>query len=211
MGYFVLQQFPVLATFSVKQANSSLVRNLLLITKTKHRNLRTEHSHVEENTTKQERFPVSIILERREVQKGALSIPQWSAIGVVAGESVVNPDERYSIIRSDEEGMETLWPGFSLVLFKDNSDSYWYNLTAASPSLFVICHQDDEEEIVPVHVSANYDEAGAHMESDDIVFSAPMPPEIYQWVEKFVLDNYQPEKPRKRKRENWVKQEKHAR
>jgi len=155
-----------------------------------------------------ERFPVSVILERREVQQGVIAIPQWNAIGVVAGESVTNPDERFSVIHSDDQRTETLWPGFSLVLHKDNADSYWYNLTAASPSLFVICHEDEEYELVPVHISANYDEAGAHMEADDIVFSAPMPPEIYQWVERFVLENYVPEKPRKRKREQWVAKEK---
>ena len=152
-----------------------------------------------------ERFPISVILERREVRHGAIPMPQWDVVGVVAGDTISTPaEERCVVIHSDSERTETLWPGFDLVLYKDSADSYWYNLTAASPSLFVICQEDDEYELAPVHVSANYDEAGAHMEADDMVFSAPMPPEVYQWVERYVLENYVPQQPRKRKRENWT-------
>ena len=153
-----------------------------------------------------DRFPISIIMERREVQRGVIPVPVWNVVGVVAGDAIKTPEgDRCVVIHSDAERTETLWPGFLLSLFKDSADSYWNNLTAANPSLFVICHEDDEYELAPVHISANYDEAGAHMEADDIVFSAPMPPEVYQWVERYVLDNYVPQQPRKRKRENWVK------
>lgn len=156
-----------------------------------------------DNNIQLERFPVSVIMERREIQRGPVPMPQWEVLGIVAGDDIAETDERCRIIHADEERTETLWPGFELVLFKDSADSYWYNLTAVSPSLFVICHEDDEYELAPVHVSANYDEAGAHMEADDIVFSAPMPPEVYQWVEHYVLENYVPQQPRKRKREAW--------
>jgi hypothetical protein len=152
-----------------------------------------------------EHFPISIIMERREVYRGVIPVPVWNVVGVVAGDSIATPgNERCVVIHSDSERTETLWPGFLLSLFKDSADSYWYNLTAENPSLFVICHEDEEYDLAPVHVSANYDEAGAHMEADDVVFSAPMPPEVYQWVERYVLENYVPQQPRKRKRENWT-------
>jgi len=162
----------------------------------------------QDNENPIERFPISVILERRVIQRGPIPIPQWDVVGVVAGDTISTPeDERCVVIHSDSERTEILWPGFFLTLFKDSADSYWYNLTAATPSLFVICHEDDEYELAPVHVSANYDEAGAHMEADDLVFSAQMPPEVYQWLERYVLDNYVPQQPRKRKRENWANNE----
>ena len=142
------------------------------------------------------------------MQSGPIPMPQWNVLGIVAGNAITTPGERCQVIHEDAERTETLWPGFDLVLFKDTAESYWYNLTAASPSLFVICHEDEDYELAPVHISANYDEAGAHMEADDIVFSAPMPPEIYQWLERYVLENYVPQQPRKRKREKWMKKEK---
>lgn len=163
----------------------------------------------QEKTNPLERFPVSVVMEQKEVQAGAVPIPQWEVIGVVAGDAVTSSGERCVVIHADEDRSETLWPGFYLTLYKDSADSYWYNLTAETPSLFVICHEDDEYGLAPVHVSANYDEAGSHMEADDAVFSAPMPPEVYQWLERYVLENYVPQQPRKRKREQWAPREKH--
>ncbi len=137
-------------------------------------------------------------------------MPHWGIVGIVAGDNVANSGQRCTVVREEKDRTEYLWSGFSVVLFKDSADSYWYNLTAATPSLFVICHEDDEYEMAPVLVSANYDEAGAHMEADDLVLSAPMPPEVYRWIERYVVENFQPRQPRKRKRENWKDKEKGA-
>ena len=41
------------------------------------------------------------------------------------------------------------------------------------------------------------------METDEIVETVAMPPELYRWAEHFVLKHYVPEKHKKRKRENW--------
>jgi hypothetical protein len=174
---------------------------------------RTTTGHIRMNQTsgsERESFPVSVILERREIERGPLTVPQWGIVGVVAGDEVAASGPRCTIVHSDSERTEYLWPGFQVVLYKDCADSYWYNLTAAAPSLFVICHEDDECELAPVLVSANYDEAGAYMEADDLVLSAPMPPEVYQWIERYVVENYVPQAPRKRKRERWAMKEKGA-
>jgi hypothetical protein len=41
------------------------------------------------------------------------------------------------------------------------------------------------------------------METDEIVETVAMPPELYRWAERFVLEHYVPEKRKKRKRDNW--------
>ena len=65
--------------------------------------------------------------------------------------------------------------------------------------------------LTPVLVSADPDEALAHMESDDLVMSVPMPPEINQWVERYVIENYVPPDKKKRKRKNWTEESRRER
>jgi hypothetical protein len=54
-------------------------------------------------------------------------------------------------------------------------------------------------------VTANPDEASAHLEGDEQVFATPIPPEIYKELERFVVEYYVPRPRRKRKRKNWSK------
>jgi hypothetical protein len=56
----------------------------------------------------------------------------------------------------------------------------------------------------PFLVSLSFDEANAYLETDDVdVFPVAMPPELYRWIEAFVLAHYVPEPRRKRKRDDW--------
>ena len=153
-------------------------------------------------------FPVSIIMERREIQRGVWSIPQWEVVGVVAGANVAVGSPQRSIVRSDEGKDQYLWTGFSVQLYRENAENYWHNLVSKSPSLFVICQPEEDEDIAPSTVTADYDEASAYMEAEATVFSTPIPPEIYQWLERFVVENYVPREPKKRKRAEWKKQQK---
>jgi hypothetical protein len=55
----------------------------------------------------------------------------------------------------------------------------------------------------PFQVTLSYDEAASYMEVDEPVFSLPMPPEVYRWLEGYVLEHYVPERKKKRKRDDW--------
>ena len=73
-----------------------------------------------------------------------------------------------------------------------------------------MCFEGDEDEegeaeLVPAIVTASQDEANAHLESDDPVYSVPMPEKIVEWTERYVVENYEPEVKKKRKRENWAR------
>ncbi len=146
-------------------------------------------------------FPVSVILERVPVTGNRWLSERWQAVGVVAGEHVSGAAVSCTPINTEGETPRYLWRGFQVELFKDEAESYYFNLLAQNPSIFVVCRQDEEGVVAPFLVTVSYDAAGAHMETDDIVFSVPMPPEIYLWVERYVLDHYVPEKKRKRKRQ----------
>jgi len=151
-------------------------------------------------------FPVSIIMERSEVRHRDMTFPQWKVVGFVAGEHIVRDDCHCTVIHSSAGREQYLWTGYTVRLYKDSAESYWYNLVGANPYLFVLCREHDEYGMAPFIVSANYDEANAFMEVSGTVFSAPIPPVIYQWLERYVVENYQPQEPKKRSRMNWTKE-----
>lgn len=159
-------------------------------------------------------FPVSVLMERRLARVGQWTQPQWEAVAVVAGEDL-NRSVQRTQVHHDDNRDQYLWSGLKVELFKDGCESYWYNLQSDDPRLFVVCfiedeHDEEELELKPVFVTANQDEANAHMESDDPVYSVPMPDKVHQWVERFVITHYQPEIKRKRKRKNWVEDSEYA-
>ena len=103
-----------------------------------------------------------------------------------------------------------MWPGFQLTLYKDDAESYWNNLMAQSPSLFVVCRDKETahgNELEPFLVTANYDEIIGYQEVDDQVFSVPIPADIYEWLERYIVQNYKPPQRKKRRRANWKEQQ----
>lgn len=158
-----------------------------------------------ESAAKDWRFNVSVVMERRQIRHRGWSVPQWEAVGIVAGESVGGGSEPV-VVHMDAEREQQLWSGFTLDLRRGNAESYWYNLVGNAPSLYVVCQADDGGTLSPVRVTADYDEAGAHVEGDDQVFAVPIPPEIYQPLERYVVENYKPTQPKKRKRKDWAKE-----
>lgn len=149
-------------------------------------------------------FPVSVIMERREKQRGPWRYVDWKATGVLVGGHLQKRYPEKSLLHEDKECQRYLWTNFVIELFKDGAESYWNNLMASKPSLFVVCRDDVEtEDLEPFLVTANYDEIIGYLEVEDKVFSLPIPPEIYQWLERYVVNNYKPPQRRKRKRTKW--------
>ena len=91
------------------------------------------------------RFPVSVIVERREIKRGLWSFPSWEATGVVAGERS-RAGSTKTPIHSDDQRQQYLWSGLTLEFFRDETESYWHNLQGSQPSLFVICREEDEDD-----------------------------------------------------------------
>jgi hypothetical protein len=150
------------------------------------------------------RFPLSAVMECTRSKRGPWRLPVWRLIGFVAGQAVAGDRLQRLPVHSGKGFSQWLWTGLNLVMFRDSAESYWYNLVGRRPSLFLVCREAEPGELAPFMVTANYDEAGAHMEADDLVFSAPIPPELHLQLEAFVLQHYRPQPPVKRKRVNWT-------
>ena len=150
------------------------------------------------------KFPVSVVMERREKTRGPWSFTEWKATAVLIENQPENGRPEKRLMHEDAECQTYIWKHFTIELLKDGAESYWNNLMASKPALFVVCRADeDTEEVEPFMVTANYDEIIGYLEVDDEVFSVPIPPEIYQWLERYVVNNYIPPLRRKRKRVNW--------
>ncbi len=162
-----------------------------------------------------DRLPVSVLVERHLASNGRWSQYQWQCIDVICGQEAAAEERGCTLVSesADSGNSRYVWSGLHIELFKDGCESYWYNLLSKEPYLFVICFQDQEVDddedpqvLEPVLVTPNQDEANAHLESEDLVFSVPMPEQIIDWVERYVMDHYSPVIKKKRKRQNWAEE-----
>ena len=148
-----------------------------------------------------DRFPVSVIIAQEPVQNMRWISERWTVLGVVGGQNVTDGTIERKLIRAGQEGNQYLWTGFSLKLLRSAADSYYYNLMGTNPSVYVVCHRKEEgKEIIPFLTTVEYIAATAYGEVNTEVFAAPMPPEIYRWVEQFVLENFVPEEKKSKRK-----------
>lgn len=149
-------------------------------------------------------FQVGVMLERRlKPLKSGMVVPSWS-IGELLLRSAANTEVRQkTTVDNTDECQRFLWTGFELKFYRDGGESYWHTLVGEQQEVFVVCQDDEDDELAPILVTADYDEAMAYQEADDTVLSTPMPPVIYQTLERFVLENYAPEQKKRRKRKDW--------
>lgn len=150
-------------------------------------------------------IPVAVIMARKEVSRGRWTVPSWHAVGVVAGENVPGPEARAVPLPPVNGCAQYLWGGFALNLYRDGTESYWYNLVSDNPSLFVVCQPTEDGELLPTVVTASPDEASGCVEVDDQVFSVPIPPEVYLQIEAVVVEHHRPQQKKTRRRKNWSK------
>lgn len=147
---------------------------------------------------------MSIVMERRDKQRDRWRFVEWKAVGVLTGGEHIRDTSQRLVIHEEEKSQRILWTNFFIRLIKDAAESYWSNLMAEKPSLFIVCRRDEDgDEPVPFLVTVNYDQIIGFQEVDDDVYSLPLPPDIYQWLERYVVNNYVPEVRRKRKRADW--------
>jgi hypothetical protein len=152
-------------------------------------------------------FPVALVLDYQRSNATAWSAGRWRVIGAVAGQHGVAQRRSVMSMRKDDAGEQVLCAGYQLQLHRDDAESYYCNLMGERPSLFVVCREEAGQRPEPALVTVSYGEAASYTEVDGTVHAIAMPPEIYRWVEAYVLEHYVPEKHKKRKRDNWKKDE----
>lgn len=149
-------------------------------------------------------FNVGVLLERHlKTLKSGFQTPIWSVVELLLRADGKSEGRERTEVANAEDCRQVLWTGFKLEFHRDGGESYWHTLVGEQQEVFVVCQEDEADELAPILITADYDEAMAYHEADDTVLSTPMPPVIYQTLERFVLENYAPEQKKRRKRKQW--------
>lgn len=148
-------------------------------------------------------FNVSVIMQQSPSDSPWLE-SRWDAVGLIAaGEQRRDDSATPGLIHQEGGVSRYLYSGFTLHLYPDECESYYYNLLSPQPHCYVVANLDDQGKPEPLLVSLSYDEAHAYLEGDGTVYSVALPAELYRWTEAFVLAHYVPQKRTKRKRSDW--------
>lgn len=157
-------------------------------------------------------FPVSVVMQSKPSSNQWVD-EIWDAVGlVVFSDGEANEKDAGVKNIQQQEGKQLIYSGLKVNLHLDECESYYHNLMSPKPSCFIVAREEDEDGNdtdvpIPFLVSMSFDEAHAYLEGDDIVYAVPIPAELYQWTEAFVIQNYSAEKRKKRKRKDWRKGE----
>ncbi len=160
-------------------------------------------------------LPVTVLLERRMISRGRWELPSWYLHGVAVGDTVSHQSTAGSHVGDTEKGSVYSFGGYKVTLYKDACERYWHALIGDKPLVYVVCDEDvdsDEHDlsIEPKLVTIDYDEAVSHAETDAMVLTTNIPPELYRYMEGFVLQHYKPKPFEKRKRKRWVESDETA-
>ena len=141
---------------------------------------------------------ISVVMERESNPN------QWEAwrfklIDVVPHEDVFGSQPR--VLRDDGKLQRTLFPNFTLQLFRDEGEGYYLNLSSGAPVWFVMWRIDDEDpsRAWPETVSVSYTECGRWLDAQERIDNVPLPAEMVAWVQAYADEHYRPE-PKKRRR-----------
>jgi len=137
---------------------------------------------------------IAIVLQR-EVSNSRWEDFRWDLLGVVPD---VGGEAR--TIAADESCLQRLFPGFELVLFRDEAEGYYLNASSEVPSVFVSLRRDEASgDPYPFQATVSYNEAARWMDANERVERVPAWPELATWMGTWVEENYRPE-PKKRQR-----------
>ncbi len=136
---------------------------------------------------------IAVIMERRALAN-RWQAEAWEAIGVVPDPGGATP----RLLLQDSAQAQWLFGGFELNLYRDEAESYYLNLSAAQPCVFIVWRME-EAMAVPKFVTVSYGEAARFMDADEPVDNVAMPRDMCDWLGEFVNEHYKPE-PKKRSR-----------
>ena len=152
---------------------------------------------------------VAVVMERESAPN------QWEAwrfklLDVVLHEDGFGTAPR--VLRDDGKHAQTLFPGFTLELFKDQGEGYHLNLTSGHPVWFVMWRIDEFDPSVarPERVSLSYIEADRWMSAEERVDNVPLSADLTEWLQAFTDAHFKPEAERRQRPQSFLRPEDRA-
>ena len=146
---------------------------------------------------------VAVVIER---ERAPNRFEDWRfrLVEVVPDEHAFGSEPR--VLRDDGKRRRTLFPGFSVELYRDQAQGYFLNLQSGAPVWFVVWRVDDEDpsRAWPETVSVSYDEAGRWLDAQERVDNVPLAAEVAAWLQSYVDATYRPEPKRRRRPQSFV-------
>lgn len=137
---------------------------------------------------------LAVVMERRPLDNPWAS-ETWLPVEVrpdAGGETAPR------LLRETDAVAQWLFPGFELVLSRDECEGYWQNLVSPGPRVFVMWRMEGEDDLPqPERLTASYDEASAWMDASETVEGVPMPEVLVPWVGDYLKANFRPEPKRR--------------
>jgi hypothetical protein len=141
------------------------------------------------------RWVLDAVLVSEQAPPSELDLKRWLPNDLPAPQCVDQSDE----------GARWCFPGFPVVLFRDDAEGYFLNGTTPDPCWFVMWRMEEEaclaDEPVarPQAVSLSYHDAGRWLDSQETVEQLPAPATVIEEMMAFAQAHYTPE-PKKRLR-----------
>jgi hypothetical protein len=153
-------------------------------------------------------FPVAVIMQRSPARNNTWIDYVWEASGVTVGDHTLHAAENPMLVHEEEGVSRYLYSDLTVRLFLDQCESYYHNMMSPKPGCYVVTRkEEDGDALVPFLVTMSFDEAHAYLEGDSEIFALDIPPELYRWIEDYVIANYVAVKRKKRKLQDWKKQD----
>ncbi len=136
-------------------------------------------------------FPICVVMERVATES-RWQHEKWQLAGVLPGNLGDQGDGARVLI--EREGLlQKLHPGYSLVLYLDEGEGYYLNITSPEPRVFVTWRMNEADtEAVPHMVTLSYNEAARWMDAQEHVDSVAIPEDIFSELVEWVQANYEP-------------------
>ncbi|MGZ8259941.1 MAG: DUF3305 domain-containing protein [Caldimonas sp.] len=146
---------------------------------------------------------VAVVVER---ERAPNRFEDWRfrIVDVVPNEVAFGSEPR--VLRDDGKLRQTLHPGFTLELYRDQAEGYFLNLATGAPVWFVVWRIDDDDpsRAWPETVSVSYEEAGRWLDAQERVDNVPLAAEVAGWLQEYTDATYRPEPKRRRRPQSFV-------
>ena len=159
----------------------------------------------------------AVLMRKQNIDNPWVSY-RWAPQEVVLDLGQFNSKQSNAILGQflgrDAEGESWLFTGYELDLFPDESEGYYLNVSATTPSWFVMWRLEEDIEryvdeqslelakaessfAVPHRICVSYNEAARLLDGGESVDTVPMSEQHASWLQEYVNDKYHPE-PKKR-------------